>query len=151
MNKLRAGRRSVRAVHRSRVSPAPVSVAGPTLAVTALVVVSTLLARMLGLSGPDVAAVAVAATVCGAAATRRALASLLAGVGLALVRPFSPGEIVRVYVPDLADVVDAEIVRIGIVNTTMATRAGVLVMPNARMLRAAPEQPEQPESLDLSA
>jgi small-conductance mechanosensitive channel len=148
MNKLREGQRSVWAVRRSRVSHRPVSVAAPTLAVSALVVVSTLLAGGLGLYAPDVVAVGVAAAVCGAVATRRALASLLAGVGLALVRPFSPGESVRVYVPDLDDVVDAEIVRIGIVNTTMATRAGVLVMPNARMLRGAPEHPDD---LDLSA
>ena len=75
-----------------------------------------------------------------AIAARRTVGSLMAGAGLRVVRPYGPGEHVRVYVPALRSVQDAEIVRVGPANTTLMTRDGLVVVPNALMLRGAPGQ-----------
>jgi small-conductance mechanosensitive channel len=141
MNKLRDDLRTVRATRRSRVSQSPARVAGPILVASVGITIATLTAMLTGLTAEGVAAVAAAAHVLAAVAIRRTLGSLLAGVGLALIRPFSPGECVRIYVPELHAVVTAEIVRIGAANTTMATPRAVLVVPNSRMLRGGPAHP----------
>ena len=86
-----------------------------------------------------------------AVAARRTVSSLVAGAGLRLVRPYVPGEHVRVFVPALRSVQDAEIVRVGPANTTLMTRDGLVLVPNALMLRGAPECRDRDNRLDHAA
>jgi small-conductance mechanosensitive channel len=147
MDKLRDAEQRPCAVRRSCVSAAPVPVAGPLLASVAVIATAAVLATIAGLSSLAVLAVTAAAAIGSAHVARRTINSLLAGTVLVIARPFSPGEPVRLYVPERREVVAAEIVRIGAANTTLATPDGPIVMPNSRLLRGFPEQAE----LDLSA
>jgi small-conductance mechanosensitive channel len=103
------------------------------------VVLAAAWAVLAGLPAGDATGAGAVALIGTAALAHRTVRSLLAGAGLALARPFSAGERVRLYVPELHGVVEAEIVRIGAANTTLATGTGILVVPNARMLRRPPE------------
>jgi small-conductance mechanosensitive channel len=69
---------------------------------------------------------------------RRTVASSLAGLTLLVVRPYAAGERVRIQSPVDGCLFDAVIVHIGLANTTLATDAGVLVVPNYRLLRNPP-------------
>lgn len=75
----------------------------------------------------------------GAFVAHRAVGSVLAGLTLLLVRPYAAGERVRLYLPSLG-VVDAELVRTGLANTTLSTGNGLVVVPNSRLLRGVPPQ-----------
>ena len=89
----------------------------------------------LGLPWFVVLAIAVGVAALTAVVRRRTVGSLLAGAGLLVAQPYEPGEQVRVFVPALGSVQDAEIVRVGPVNTTLMTGTGVVVVPNVDMLR----------------
>ncbi len=104
--------------------------------------------------GVPILALLVVAVVIGvlvAVAARRTVSSLVAGAGLRLVRPYQPGEHVRVFVPALRSVHDAEIVRVGPANTTLMTRDGLVLVPNALMLRGAPECRARGDRVDHAA
>jgi small-conductance mechanosensitive channel len=116
-----------------------VPVAGPLLALAAVTAAAALVAAVSGLAAPVVVAVTAGAAIAAAHAIRRTINSLLAGTVLTVARPFSPGERVRLYIPELPDVADAVIVRIGPANTTLATPGGLLVLPNSRLLRGFPD------------
>jgi Mechanosensitive ion channel len=91
-----------------------------------------------GLSFAAVVAVALSVAVAGAAVAHRTVSSVLAGVVLVLARPYEPGERLRVHLPELGGPTEAEVLRIGLVTTTLCTGAGVLVLPNRRLLAPAP-------------
>lgn len=76
---------------------------------------------------------------CSGPRERVSFADLAAGLVLLLARPYAPGEQIRIYVPCLHDVVDAEVVRIGWATTSLATATGLVTVANTRMLRASPE------------
>lgn len=103
-------------------------------------------AVLIGLSAPAVVAIAITVALAAALAAHRTVSSLAAGAGMRLARPYGPGEQVHLYVPALHSVADAEIVRVGPANTTLLTRRGLVVVPNSRMLRTGPEQPDSPEA-----
>ena len=86
------------------------------------------------------AALAVAVAVFGAATVfaHRTVTSMFAGLTLLLVRPYAAGERVRIQSPTDGCPLDAVIVHIGLANTTLASDAGVLVVPNNRLLRNPP-------------
>lgn len=67
--------------------------------------------------------------------SRRTVSSLVAGAGIRVAQPYGPGEQIRVFVPSLDRVEDAEIVRVGAANTTLMTASGIVLVPNAQMLR----------------
>jgi hypothetical protein len=136
------------AARRARASSTPARVGVPLGASIAAVVLSIAVTNLAGLSGAMVAIVAGAVAVGAGVAARRTLGSLAAGAGLLLARPYYPGERVRLYVPSLRSVVDAEIVRVGPANTTLMTSGGLVVVPNGRMLRGDPEHPDSTDSTD---
>lgn len=105
---------------------------------TFFVVLVVALAVVAALPPVVVVATAAGAVLCAAAFAHRTLGNVVAGLALLLARPYSPGEQVRMYAPELHAVVEAEIVRVSLVHTTMATPSGLLVVPNSRLLRAAP-------------
>jgi small-conductance mechanosensitive channel len=102
----------------------------------ALVVVVAPIVLDLPLAVMLAAAVLVAAAAL--VAVRDVLSNALAGIALLLARPYSPGERVRLYAPELRATVDAEVVRVGLVQTTLASPSGVFVVPNTRLLRTPP-------------
>ena len=69
---------------------------------------------------------------------RRSLANMLAGLTMLVVRPYEPGERIRLYAAP-GDV-EAEILHVGLLRTTLCTGNGVVPVPNSRMLRATPHQ-----------
>lgn len=124
------------------VGAAPVSAAhaiAVLLAGAVSVAVAATAAIMLGLSAALVLAIATAVGIFAAVVAHRTLSSFFAGLTLLLARPYNVGEQVRLYVPEVGAVSIAEVVHIGMVSTTLGMMEGLLVVPNTRMLRAAPE------------
>jgi small-conductance mechanosensitive channel len=140
IQELRGDARRARSARRERVSASPARVAVPLLVAGVLVPTATLSAAVSGLSALEVIAVALAATLVGAAIAHRALASLFAGLVLAFVRPYSPGERLRIFSPEHGCIVEATLVQIGAANTTLATDTGLLVVANNRLLKDAPQR-----------
>ncbi len=122
--------------------PAPTSTAHAARVVSAgaaAVAVGAVAAAAAGAGTAVVAGVAVVVAVLVALSARHTLGALIAGITLRLARPYAPGEQVRLYMPEVGDVAEAEIVKLGAVTTTLGIADGVLVVPNTRLLRAAPE------------
>ena len=117
----------------ARSNHAPV--AGP-LALTLLIQAMVIAACVaVGLPLLMIAGVVLGVAVLTLVASRRTVSSLVAGAGIRLAQPYEPGEQVRVFVPALNSVQDAEIVRVGAANTTLMTASGIVLVPNAQMLR----------------
>ncbi|WP_159440891.1 mechanosensitive ion channel domain-containing protein [Jatrophihabitans endophyticus] len=106
-----------------------------------MIVTTVAVLLALGSPPPVVLVAALVILLVGAVAARRVTANLLAGLGLLIVRPYQRGERVRLHTPDVAAVLDAEVVRIGLLNTTLATTTGVETVPNTRLLRTPPDRP----------
>jgi small-conductance mechanosensitive channel len=99
---------------------------------------------VIGLPVLDVLAAALAtAVLCGALA-HRIVGNLFAGLVLTLIRPYAPGEKLRLFSPVRGCVVEAEIVRIGAANTTLATTRELIVVPNNTLLRSTPQPDDAP-------
>ena len=141
MSLIRDDARRHYADRRARASASPAPVLGPLASATAAVLLAVGVAVLVGLSDELVTLVAVAVTLVAAVVSRRTVESLVAGAGMRLARPYCPGEQVRLFVPTLQSVVDAEIVRVGPANTTLMVSGGLLVVPNSRMLKGSPEHP----------
>ena len=132
--------RRVRDAHRERVSASPAPLAAQLLFVGTFVSSATLIAAAAGFSLLAVLAVAAVALVIAGAIAHRTLSSLFAGLVLAIVRPYAPGERLRIFSPSHGCMVEATLVHTGAANTTLATDAGLLVVANNRLLKDVPER-----------
>jgi hypothetical protein len=147
MSLIRDDARRQCADRRARASASPTPVLGPLVSAGFAVLLSVGVTLALGLPADLVVLVAAAVTLVAAVLGRRTLASLVAGAGMRLAQPYCPGEQVRLFVPTLHSVVDAEIVRVGPANTTLMVAGGpdgaggLVVVPNSRMLKGSPEHP----------
>ncbi len=110
-------------------------VVGPLVLSSAVQVAAVTTAVLVGLPLLAVVGVVVAVAALTGVIWRRTISSLIAGAGLRVAQPYGPGEQIRVFVPALGAVEDAEIVRVGPANTTLQTARGVVRVPNADMLR----------------
>lgn len=132
-----------------RALATPVRVAAPIMATLAAVAIAVVGALLVGL-GPVGLLVVVAAVVAVATVVaHRTVASMFAGLTLVVIRPYAPGERVRIQSPVDGRLIDAAIVHIGAANTTLASDTGIFVVPNNRLLRnppsaAAPERCPEP-------
>lgn len=135
MTTLREDARRALTARRERVLATPAPLAAPivwTLGVTGL---TTLLLLLLGV-GPVTLAVALSAELLVAAvAARRTLASGLAGFVLWLARPYRPHERILLEAPEQGGEIEAELLRVGLINTTLDADGDVLVVANTRLLR----------------
>ncbi len=142
MQELRADARRAGTARRECDSSTPAPV---TLAMVCAVVgitAAALVSSELGLSMTLVLAVTAAVALLGAFVAHRTVGSVLAGLMLLIVRPYAPGERLRLQLA-CQGTVDAELVRIGLANTTLSTGTGLIVVPNSRLLRGAPQlQPD---------
>jgi small-conductance mechanosensitive channel len=129
------------AAHRERVSTSPARLTRPLLAAVIGIGGAAVVSNALGYSFGAVLAITAVVTVAGAMVAHRSVSSIFAGLLLLLARPYAPGERVRLYSPRHARTIDAEIVRVGLANTTLCTGTGLLLVPNARLLRGVPQQP----------
>lgn len=135
MTSMRADARRALGVRRERASVTPAPVAAPILTTLAVLAAGVLVLLLLGFGLPTVLGAVVAIALIGAIAAYRTTLSLVAGLTLYLVRPYLPGERIRLHAPEHGGTIDAEIVRIGLWNTTLCTTDGLLVVANARMLQ----------------
>jgi len=110
----------------------------PLLLAPVTVSVAAIVATLSGLPAFGVLLVAAAVAVGGGLIAHRAARRLVTGAVLVVARPFAPGDRVRVYVPELGRVLDAELLRIGPLTTTLCTDSGVLVVPTGELLRTPP-------------
>jgi small-conductance mechanosensitive channel len=101
---------------------------------------AALVAHAAGLPILGVFVVALVVGIAGAAAAHRTVSSLLAGTMLLLARPFERGDRLRLYVPDLGETTDVEVIRVGLLTSTVCTGSGVMVVANADLLRPAPRE-----------
>jgi hypothetical protein len=122
---------------RSAVPPSRVVI--PLLMATGLIGTAGLAVVLLHLSIGEQVAVWVAAGLAALVTLHRALLSLVAGLALAVIRPYASGEPLRLHSPAHGGEVEAVIVRLGLLNTTLATETGLLCLPNHRLLMDAPQ------------
>ena len=141
-HEFRADARRARAARRERALASPIQLKRPLLSALAAIVLAAAAASLAGLSFYPVAAITVAVAVAGGIVAHRTVGSLLAGVGLLVIRPYSAGEQLRITSPVDGTIIEVEVVRLGIVNTTLATPDGVLVVPNTHLVRGLPPIPE---------
>jgi small-conductance mechanosensitive channel len=108
----------------------------------ALVFVASCATVAVALGFPIPVTVAVAGlTAAGAGfAAHRTVGSVLAGLILLVARPYTSGDHLRVWSSDLDDVVEAEVVHVGVLRTTLADDRGVHVVPNRELLRETSKQ-----------
>jgi small-conductance mechanosensitive channel len=99
------------------------------------IVLTALVSALAGLSLPFVVAITLGVVVLGGVVAHRTVASVLSGLMLLLARPYAPGDRLRLHVDELGGPAEVEVLRIGLVTTTLCTGAGVLVLPNVRLLR----------------
>ena len=136
-------RRSQRPQRRSRAREdqlraiGPLGIVGPLAASLLVQAAAVVGGALIGLPLLAIVLVMIGIAVLTVVASRRTVGSLLAGAGIRVAQPYGPGEQIRVFVPALNSVEDAEIVRVGAANTTLLTERGVVVVPNAQMLRGA--------------
>ncbi|HZC69464.1 MAG TPA: hypothetical protein VE442_02100 [Jatrophihabitans sp.] len=116
-------------------SPSPVAV--PLLVAAALIATVVIVAVVFDLSVAEQVAIFGTAGLASFAVLHRTLLSLLAGLALAVIRPYGPGERIRLHSPSHGGEVEAVIVRIGPVNTTLATDICLLFVPNYLLLKDA--------------
>jgi small-conductance mechanosensitive channel len=139
MQVLRTDARRAAIARREQVSATPARLTFPILAAVVVIGSAALVSALVGLPLTAVLGITVAVAVAGAVIAHRPVLNVLAGITLRVVRPFAPGERVRLNTPTGAPPVEAELVRVGLANTTLCTESGLLVVPNSQMLQRAPE------------
>lgn len=110
----------------------------PLLAAVAIIPATAVVCAASGLSLAAVLGVTAAVAVAGAVLAHRTLGNLAAGVALLLIRPYAPGERVRLNAPQRGGAVEAVLVRIGVANSVLATETGLLVVANKMLLKGVP-------------
>jgi small-conductance mechanosensitive channel len=125
-----------------RVSASRARIAAPLVVAVVTIASAALVSSLLGLSVVLVLAISAGVAIAGAIVAHRTTSSVLAGLALLVIRPYAPGERVRLPSPVDGTLIDAEVVRIGLANTTLATDSGLLVVANNRLLKGVPGQPE---------
>jgi small conductance mechanosensitive channel len=139
MHDVRADARRVRATRRERVSSTPARVAAPLLAAVLVVGATAYGTTVLGFPWTVVAASTATVALAGGCIAHRTAGNVFAGLLLLLVRPYAPGERVRLRLAEPIGVVDGELVRVGLANTTICSGKGLLTVPNSRLLHASPD------------
>lgn len=69
-----------------------------------------------------------------AMAAREYLADLAAGVLLRIAQPYATGDLVHLYSADAHEYIDATVIRLGPVHTTLAAPSGVITVSNHAMI-----------------
>lgn len=137
MTDLRADVRRADTARRECASSTPAPITFALVCAVIGISAAALVSHALGLSMTLVLAITAAVALLGAFVAHRTVDSVLAGLLLLVVRPYAPGERLRLHLP-CHGTVDAELVRIGLANTTLSTGTGLIVVPNSRLLRGAP-------------
>ena len=136
VNNLQTDARRARSARRGRSASARVAL--PLLAAVVVITGTATVAAEAGLSVGFVAALTFAVALAGGIVARRTVDDVVAGLGMFVVRPYAAGEVLRLHAPDDDAAVEATVVRVGPVNTTLATRDGLLLVANTRLLRGLP-------------
>jgi hypothetical protein len=138
MTQVRVRARQAVSADEAIAAAARIHIALPLIAAVLVISSTALVADLLGLPLLLIVAVTLVVAVLGALVERRAVSSICAGIGLLVIRPYAPGE--RLLLPSPVDgcLIEAEIVRIGLANTTLATSTGLLVAPNTHLLHGRP-------------
>lgn len=139
MHDLRGDARRACDAHRERAFASPAPVAAPFALVAVAIAVAALVSTVVGLPVGERLAVVAGALVAASLVAHRTALSLFAGLALLVIRPYAAGERVRLHSPADGGHIEAVIVHIGAVNTTLATDSGLLVVANARLLKDGPE------------
>ena len=139
MQDVRDDARRAGTVCRGRASASPSPVAIPLLIAAALIATATVASIVFDVSVAEEVAIYLAAGLASLAVLHRTMLSLLAGIALAVIRPYTPGERVRLHSPVHGGEIEAVIARTGPANTTLTTDTGLLFVPNYRLLRGEPE------------
>jgi small-conductance mechanosensitive channel len=134
IQQLRHDARRVPEARRDRSAPAPARVTFPVLSAVAVITSTVVVSSILGLPLLAVLALTAVVAIAGACVAHRTVSNVLAGVLLLLVRPYGPGERLRLELPQP---VDGELVRVGFVNTTLCTQSGLLTVPNSMLVKTS--------------
>src|SRR3954451_23594177 len=130
MQAIRADACRATAARREQASTRPAHLTLPFLAAVIGIGGAALISTLNGLPLAAVVGITLAVALAGAFVAHRSVLNVLAGVTLLVVRPFAPGERVRLSAPADGPPIEAELVRVGLANTTLCTESGLLVVPN---------------------
>jgi small-conductance mechanosensitive channel len=78
-------------------------------------------------------------------AARAYLADLGAGAVLRLAQPFKTGDVIHLYSTDEHEFIEATVIKLGALRTTLAAPTGVMVVPNHQMISDESEH-DEPEA-----
>jgi small conductance mechanosensitive channel len=134
-----------------RMEPGTAGTVGFLIRLTTLTLVIVVALRVAGLN-PQTLALggAVTAVVVGLAA-QQTFANVMAGTVLLSARPFRVGERVRLQGGGLAGSVEGRVSTLGLLYTTLASREGPIMVPNAVVLGVAVVPLTEPTDVELRA
>jgi hypothetical protein len=118
---------------RARLAATPAHVVVPTLIAAAAIVAAVLVAHWLGASAIATIVAALVTWVVASIVAHRTVSSVAAGATLRLAAVYTPGERVRIDLPQYG-LIDAEIVHVGLANTTLLAGEKLVVVANNRLL-----------------
>jgi small-conductance mechanosensitive channel len=134
-----------------RLDPGTAGTVGFLMRLATMVVTIVAALRVAGLTPREVAlGGAVTAVVVGLAA-QQTFGNLIAGTVLLTARPFSAGDRVRLQGGGLAGSIEGTVSALGLLYTTLASREGPVLVPNATVLAVAVVPLTEPTDVDLRA
>jgi small-conductance mechanosensitive channel len=134
-----------------RLDPGTAGTVGFLMRLATMVVTIVAALRIAGLTPREVAlGGAVTAVVVGLAA-QQTFGNLIAGTVLLSARPFTAGDRVRLQGGGLAGSIEGTVSALGLLYTTLASREGAVLVPNATVLAVAVVPLTEPTDVDLRA
>ena len=134
-----------------RLEPGTAGTAGFLIRLVTLTVAIVVALRIAGLTPRTLALGGAATAVVVGLAAQQTLANVMAGTVLLSARPFRVGERVRLQGGGLAGSVEGNVSTLGLLYTTLASRDGPILVPNAVVLSVAVVPLTEPTAVELRA
>jgi small-conductance mechanosensitive channel len=134
-----------------RLDPGTAGTAGFLIRLATMVIVVVVALRIAGLRPRTLALGGAASAVIVGLAAQQTLANVMAGAVLLSARPFRVGEPVRLQAGGLAGSLEGTVTTLGLLYTTLVSREGPVMIPNAGLLAAAIVPLTEPTAVELRA
>jgi small conductance mechanosensitive channel len=134
-----------------RMEPGTAGAVGFVIRLATMAAAVVLALRIAGLTPRTLALGGAATAVIVGLAAQQTLGNVMAGTVLLSARPFRVGQPVRLQGGGLAGSVEGRVTALGLLYTTMASRDGPIMVPNAVLLAAAVVPLTEPSAVELRA
>ena len=135
----------------ARMEPATAGTIGFLIRLTTMLVIVAAALRIAGFNPRTLALGGAATAVIVGLAAQQTIANVMAGTVLLSAQPFRVGERVRLQGGQLAGVVEGLVSALGLFYTTLASRDGPIMVPNAVVLNVAVVPLTEPSTMELRA